>query len=266
MSKLSALELMLWGLTNMWKDGKEGSYSVRHGNTPVSEFGHPCAGENRPFNPHCRNMFEGAFNPVLFVEHVRWALQYHDLCFRKHPTFPFYACGIMLRHQALMCNFEADSQILLTITQRDIELAVLEESQCQPISNPAVFLLRKYISSTGPIVMNSDQNRLSLQTKIKSTCMYVSPPSLWVTINPTQIFTGEEIDMDAFLETAGSDQMQHAKNIAGDPYAAAKFFHFLIKVVLETLFAIDVTMYQVRSRPGIFRQVPAYIGTVESQG
>ncbi|KAK7679185.1 hypothetical protein QCA50_017763 [Cerrena zonata] len=30
LSKLSANEMMLWGLSNLWKEGKEGGYAIRH--------------------------------------------------------------------------------------------------------------------------------------------------------------------------------------------------------------------------------------------
>ncbi|KAJ3511695.1 hypothetical protein NLJ89_g3948 [Agrocybe chaxingu] len=38
LSKLSANELMLWGLANLWEEGKEGGYAVRHGRKPVRDF------------------------------------------------------------------------------------------------------------------------------------------------------------------------------------------------------------------------------------
>lgn len=75
----------------------------------------------------------------------------------------------------------------------------------------------------------------------------INPTSLWLTINPSdtndpivQVFAGEEIDMDTFVATAGPDSTWHAKNIVADPFAAAKFFHYIIKVVLEELFGIRI--------------------------
>jgi hypothetical protein len=41
MSNVTASELMRWGLANMWKDGREGGYAVRHGRQPVSDFPPP---------------------------------------------------------------------------------------------------------------------------------------------------------------------------------------------------------------------------------
>ena len=72
--------------------------------------------------------------------------------------------------------------------------------------------------------------------------------------------------MDKFSAFVGPDKNKRAKNIAEDPYATAKFFHFLIKTVLETLFGIKVTPYQIHSGKGIYGHVAAYFGAVESQG
>jgi hypothetical protein len=62
-----------------------------------------------------------------------------------------------------------------------------------------------------------------------------NPPSLWVTINPTdthdpivQVFAGEEINLYLFDWTTGPDSAQRAKIVADDPYAAAKFFHLIV--------------------------------------
>ncbi|KAF8576529.1 hypothetical protein K439DRAFT_1366961 [Ramaria rubella] len=168
------------------------------------------------------------------------------------------------------CNFKSDARILSTITQKDMELAAAEEAKQQQISNPAVRLLRQHIQAIRAWVLGLDQNRLSLRSKIKSTSIYVAPTSLWVMINPSdlhdpivQILAGKQIDMAAFLATAGPDKNWQASYIASDPYAAAKFFHFLINVILETLFGIEVTDYKVISRPGIFGRVSVYI---KSQG
>lgn len=62
------------------------------------------------------------------------------------------------------------------------------------------------------------------------------PPSLWLTINPSdihdpiaQVLTGADIDLDAFVNRGQPDGKEHANRIANDPYAAATFFHFIIK-------------------------------------
>jgi hypothetical protein len=82
----------------------------------------------------------------------------------------------------------------------------------------------------------------------------MGPPALWITINPcdlhdpiVQIFAGEHIDLDNFLVTAGPDKDKRAQNIAADPFAAVKFFHFMIRTIFETLLGVEVSSFQVKS-------------------
>ena len=58
--------------------------------------------------------------------------------------------------------------------------------------------------------------------------------------------------MDEFMAHLGPDKDHRAKNIADDPYAAAKFFHFMIATILKTLLGVKVTLAQVKSGVGIF--------------
>lgn len=299
MSDVTASELMMWGLMNLWKEGKEGGYGVRHGSIPVNTFGRPRTGDtsSEATDPNRPNYFEKAF-PCLFpygcgsieadrevvVEfrtHVQWALQYHDRRFRKHETFPFISFGISQRRQVLSSarlqmrrkNFEHDARILSSISVERLEAARREEEQGLPISDPTVRLLRQHVHATAGRVQGSDQARYQLWSQIWATSIYLNPPSIWLTINPcdlhdpiAQVFIGEDIDLDAFLATMGPDKEKRARGIAADPYAAAKFFHFLICTILETLFGVEVTQYQVKTETGIFGKVSAYFGTVEAQG
>ena len=100
----------------------------------------------------------------------------------------------------------------------------------------------------------------------------LNPPTIWLTINPcdlhdpiVQLFAGEDINIDQLWSCIGPSKEQRAKNIASDPYAAAKFFHFIICTTIHTLFGVDATAYQLKTKTGIFGRIMAYFGTVESQ-
>ena len=287
---------MKWGLANLWKDGREGGYAVRHGRQPVSDFPPREAGD-----VECRidqpNFFEKAFpclypygrgglesrRPVAldFPEHIRWSLQYWDRRFRKHETFPFITFGISQRRQALssariqmkLHTFEREAHTVAAITAEKLNHAKAEEECGLPISDETVKALKRHVYATAARVSGTDQARYRLRSQIWSTSTILGPPSLWITINPSdlhdpiaQIFAGEDINMDDFMATLGPDKTKRAKNIADDPYAAAKFFHFMITTILETLFQVKVTSAQVKSGMGVFGRVAAYFGTVESQG
>lgn len=72
--------------------------------------------------------------------------------------------------------------------------------------------------------------------------------------------------MNNFDAALGPDSAKRAQNIAKDPYAASKFFHFIIQTILETLFQVKVTSYQVKNGIGILGGISAYFGMVECQG
>ncbi|KAJ3811049.1 hypothetical protein F5876DRAFT_88555 [Lentinula aff. lateritia] len=130
------------------------------------------------------------------------------------------------------------------------------------ISDPAVHMLQSYVQTTSGQVIGSDTSAV--------VDNYLShPPSLWIIINLcnlhdpiAQVFTGEKIDIDAFEAAMGPNKDTRAKNIADDPYAAAKSFHFIIQVILHMLFGIHVTPYCVKSSKGIFGWVRSYFGAM----
>ncbi|KIM50293.1 hypothetical protein SCLCIDRAFT_145900 [Scleroderma citrinum Foug A] len=153
-----------------------------------------------------------------------------------------------------------------------LQKAQQEEDAHHPISDPAVRLLCRHIYATSGQVIGSDQARSQLRSQIWSTCIMLNPPTLWITINPcnlhdpiAQVFAGEEINLDKFNSLLGPSKQKRAENVAADPYAAAKFFHFTIHTVLETLFGITASSQKVQTTGSIFRHVSAYFGVVESQ-
>ena len=111
-----------------------------------------------------------------------------------------------------------------------------------------------------------------MRSKVWSNIVAFNPPSLWITINPSdqdpiaQVFAGAEIDLDDFIATAGPEANERARNIASDPFASARFFHFMIATLLDVVFGIKKTRAGIIRRPGAFGTIQSYIGTVEAQG
>jgi len=167
MTAMTANELMLWGLANLWQEGQEGGYTVRHGRRPVRDFRRAKPGEQLlQETDEDTNYFEKAFPclypygcggiehvqpvPVDFTTHIRWALRYHDKRFRRHETFPFVAFGILQRRQSLgsarlqmhRSTFEKDARMLSSLTIAKLQQVQKEEESGQAITDPAVRLLR----------------------------------------------------------------------------------------------------------------------------
>src|SRR5260370_6705184 len=80
-----------------------------------------------------------------------------------------------------------------------------------------------------------------------------------------QVFCGEQINMDQFNQTVGPNTMHQMENLAHNPYAAAHFFHFIVKTMLEKLLGVENGRVQVQVNGGILGNVQGHIGVVESQ-
>ena len=66
MTTVTSTELMLSGLANLWQEGQEGGYAVRHGRRPVRDFGRWLPGEVTTIaGEDEHNFFEKAY-PCLF--------------------------------------------------------------------------------------------------------------------------------------------------------------------------------------------------------
>jgi hypothetical protein len=287
-------------LANLTEERREQSFVVKHSSTFVNEYGRRDGDGNLTDggidNP---NHLLGAF-PVLFPygkgglevnrrrhvsyeNHVRWALQYGDARFRKDISFVFQVFGVIQKRQ--MCRsaelqiskscFRRNEGLINSITPKDLEKASAEEHRRAPYSNPGVRALRQHVTAVRSKVMGTDESRVGMRSKMWGMTMMKNPPSLWITINPSdvndpiaQVMTGTEIDLDQFDKTGGPDANERSKTIVGDPFAAAHFFHFTIQAILETLFGITKRKppSQILRKAGIFGRVAGYIGSVEAQG
>jgi len=159
------------------------------------------------------------------------------------------------------------------LTPERLRQAAEEEDSKVPVTDGTVQKLRRYVHGAVSRVQGSDQARYQLHSQIWSTALYHGPPYVWITINPTdlhdpimQVFAGEDVNLDNFVASSGPDSHTQALNVAGDPYAAAKFFHFMIRTILHTLFCIKVLKFKVHASLGILGEISAYFGTVETQG
>lgn len=300
LSSITAQDLLDFAINNCDESREEGAYAIRHGSKPMNTFGQPHKGatdaekedvlRTNPMASMFTTLFpfdEGGIEakkrrPVGFIEHVRWALQYHDHRFRTHHSFPFVAFGIEQRRQALRSarvhvsrkDLKREAHVLSDLTLEDLRQAAADEEKGgASSSNPRVKTLRRHLKVMGAKVLGSDEARAANRSKIWSTVVMKNPPSLWVTINPAdihdpvaQIFAGEEINMEDFCDTVGPDKDRRARNIARDPYAAAKFYNFIIHTVFQTLLGINATGSSVHSTMGLVGVVSAYYGMTEAQG
>lgn len=218
---------------------------------------------------------------VTFVQHVKWALQYYDRQFRTHHSFPFVVFGILQRRdilrsarlQMLKRNFLQDARTITSITADDVKKAVSEMEAKKPVSDARLKKLNELVFGCGGRVMGSNETRAGYRSEIWATSVWKRPMNLWITINPNdlhdplvQVLAGEQIDMDNFNRRFGPDAKKRARNVAFDPYAAAKYFNMTVNLVLEELFGIKRGQGRVTSEMGLLGKLSAYYGIVEAQG
>lgn len=289
-AKMTTNEILLYALANADDDryGHEGGYAVIHGAQPIPDL----PGASKSFDalaaaypvlwPYGRGLYhDDRSRKIGFQEYIRWTLQYHDKRFRTHHSFPFVAFSIQQKQSALLsarihmrrADFEADSDLLAELNLRDLQEAQVDEEKHRPIQNERVQRLRHHLFATSSHIMASGKMRASYRSQIWGTCLWLRPPSLWLTINPidyedpiAQVLAGENIDMDCFMDVIGPDASKRGRNMAKDPFASAAFFNFIVRTTLETLFGIHASKRQVESRMGILGHVNGYFGVVEAQG
>jgi Helitron helicase-like domain at N-terminus len=152
-----------------------------------------------------------------------------------HHSYPFVAFSIQQKQLALlsekihMCwkNFEADLDLLAELSFYDLQEAQVDEENHRVIWNEGVWWLHHYLCTSSSHIMASGKMQASYRSQIWGTCLWLGPPSLWLTINPmnyedpiAQILVGEEINMDLFMEFMGPEPSKHARNVAKDPFAS----------------------------------------------
>ena len=168
LTKLTANDLMMWGLLNLWKSGEEGGYAAQHGCTPVNKF--------RQQNTSDVNLFKHMFPclfpyrvggikgeqavPADFREHVQWALEYYNHMFSTHKSFSFVAFAILQHRQVLtsVCmqiswqSLKQEAWLLSTVTVKKMQSAQAQEAEGELVSNPAVKLLKCLVHRIGSCI------------------------------------------------------------------------------------------------------------------
>ncbi|KAJ7177868.1 hypothetical protein C8R46DRAFT_1160285 [Mycena filopes] len=220
-------ELVAHALANVSAPAVQKDFLIRKSSAFVNEWARRDDDGNRfdggPENP---NHVLGAF-PVLFPDvnvsyeaHVRWALEC-DL------RFIFQVFGVIQKRQR--SAFIANKVSFMKLRPADLLKASAEETRRVPISNPVIRTLRKQLTSLRARVCATDESRISIRAQV-----------IWCTLSfpdtsdpVAQVLAGAAIDLDNFIETAGPDSAKRSATIAGDPFAAAQFFHLTVQAILE---------------------------------
>ena len=281
---------------NLWKNGQEGMYLVQHGNAPVRDLPNPSHADAEP-NIVQYNYWARSF-PLLFPygigapeaprsvslslkDHARWLLEQQDRRFRTHETFAFVVCNMQQKRDALFSSslqvklkdFRREHDLIQSISTRELQQAADEEKAGRPITSNRAKQFKKIVFATASRVLAADSTRFKYRQQLRSLCMSYGPPNVWITINPddlhdpiAQIFIDDCMNLDEFSRTSGPTKNERSHRMAQDPFAAAKFFHFMVETIMETLFGVKTTSRRYESTGGILGSLRAHFGTVECQG
>jgi hypothetical protein len=73
----------------------------------------------------------------------------------------------------------------------DLSQAAGEERRHVPFCNSTIRCLQKHITVIHVKVMGTDESMVSLRSRVWSLTAHIGPPSLWITVNPSD--TGDPI-------------------------------------------------------------------------
>ncbi|KAM6495526.1 hypothetical protein JOM56_008232 [Amanita muscaria] len=290
-------DLMAHALLNTAQ--KDDSFLFKRGSEFVNEYPRiDCTtGKRAPGGPNNPNHLLGSF-PVLFPyglggfeterqttvpyeTHIKWALRYHDQRFRKCLPVIFLVFSVCQKRQVCRSavlqisrtTYCKNKYLIDLLKPEDLVQASDEERRGVPFSNPTIQLLRRHLRAICMRIAGSDKSRFSACSKIWGTTVAYGPPSLWVALNPpetqdpiAQVLTGQDIDLDNLAKLDTINANQRAINLAEDPFAAAEYFHFMMRTMLEVVFGIKAVNGRVEREIGTCRKIQAYVGMVEAQG
>lgn len=158
------------------------------------------------------------------------------------------------------------------VTVQDVCKAAEDEAAGKPVADPRLREFIRTATAARSNAVGSDSDRHSHRQNVWGICTVYSKPHVWLTTNPVDhhdpiaMLVGEDIDLDDFVQSAGPGASERNARLVEDPFAAAEYFHIVIKAVLEHLIGVTANNSSVNSEPGVLGLVSAYYAMVEAQG
>jgi Helitron helicase-like domain at N-terminus len=249
---------------------REHPYGVRPGSF-LNEYD---ARTYRRAYPHLFPYGRGAPESVKGVgltQYFRWAMRCADGRFRHDKHFYFDLFGVQQKREVSRTakvvfkrqDWARVSAAMSSVVQEDVEQAMREEQQQQPVSNRAISDFIRSATLTRATVVGSDTSRYRFRSQIWGTSVMLGNPSLFLTINLAdhhdpiaQFLLGEDIDLDHFMNELGPSAIERSRNISADPFVAAQYFNTVVSAILEHLIGVSVSQNRVRSKVRLVSLLP----------
>jgi len=254
------------------------------GNRPVPDFRNPAI--MTWLFPHLDPWGIGGFyHPRRMVkismeEQVSHLLMVDDSPFERDTEFAFVFYNV-IRKAAVTKSlrftvpFKTHKRIIADLLRVDPVILAHLNRECtrdalyRPVNEEEQLAFR-LLASLGTIarhIPGSDGYKLNLRNEIRSLIYYRSTPTLFVTINPSDVdspivrlYSGESVNLEDLSRGEGLDSWRRRLLAAKNPAACALYFDLMIKRF------VDVILRYGRNEPGLYGYCTAYYGTVEAQG
>jgi hypothetical protein len=127
------------------------------------------------------------------------------------------------------------------------------------------FSIMDQIDHVGSRVHGSLASKKNMRNELWSLITYLGAPSWFITLSPVDhkhpiciYWADEQIEFSADLR----EYNERVRLVARNPVAAARFFHFLVQLLIKHL----LRWSNEENKSGIFGKTAGYYGTVEQQG
>ena len=277
-SKMTWQTLKIKALQHLESQGK--TLKVGHDTTPQSMY------DNPQIYPQ---MFPWLFpyglggltqavhkKKISDAEHKKLLLMYHDKRFQTDDYFPIIA----FNHEQLKAgttgsfllarrrNFNSVASQLQKINKHvlaDLAKRMSEGERVKPETEDEklCFSILDSLDHVGGHVKGSLTSKKYMRNEIWSLLAFKGAPSWFITFSPADNkhpICLYYADKDIYFKPELRPSKERDLLIASNPVAAARFFHFMVQMVIKHVLGVGA------GHPGLYGDTSAYYGTVEQQG
>ncbi|EEB88754.1 hypothetical protein MPER_13236 [Moniliophthora perniciosa FA553] len=216
--------------------------------------------------------------PLSETAHKKWLLMYHDKRFQKDENFPVVAfshkqvksatqAGWLLADKA---SFEPISQRLMNLDERvmrNVADRMASGERVVPTSEAekACFKVLTDLDRVAGKVSGSTTTKKYMRNEVWALISHRGAPSWYITVSPADSQSPISLyyadgDEECTLAMPCLNSDQRIRLICENPVAAARFFNFMVTVLLE-----DILGYKSEHR-GLYGEHVGHYGVVEQQG
>ncbi|KAF5328283.1 hypothetical protein D9611_014755 [Ephemerocybe angulata] len=208
----------------------------------------------------------------------KWMLMYHDKRFQTETRFIIVAFNdeqikeskngsIVLTRRSNFASIASRVHKINPVVIKDIATRLQEGERVIPETEEEklCFSIMDQIDHVGSSVHGSLAGKKNMRSEVWSLIANRGAPSWFITLSPADnkhpiciYWADKKVEFNPELR----EYMERARLVAQNPVAGARFFHFMVLLLIKHL----LRWGDPEGRAGIFGHTAAYYGTVEQQG